>query len=318
VVKRFDDEIGTLIDSFNEMLIQIQDRNAELTQSRDELEDRVNARTRQLQEEVEERKRTQMVVNNLLMKISEDNEKLVRLDEMKSEFLSIVSHELRTPLTAITGYLKLLNGGSAGPLNETQKDFLQTVLRNSDRLFNLVNDLLDLSRLESGNVKLNLTTFDLGMILDQSVKGLRSLADQKKITLQVKRPDTPVSFEVDVQRLEQILVNLVGNSLKFTPNNGTIELGGRKETRAGTEGVLMWVKDTGVGIPLDALTKIFDKFYQVENSSTRKTGGTGLGLAITSKLVAAHNGAIWVESEQGKGSTFWIFLPLQQDRQSEV
>jgi len=102
VVKRFDDEIGILIDSFNEMLIQIQDRTTELTQNRDEMEDRVNARTRQLQDEVEERKRTQIVVNNLLMKISEDNEKLVRLDEVKSEFLSIVSHELRTPLTAIT------------------------------------------------------------------------------------------------------------------------------------------------------------------------------------------------------------------------
>jgi len=312
VVKRSDDELGVLVDSFNEMLAQVQGRDAALIKVKDELEVRVGERTRELQGEVDERRKAQHIVNNLLMKISEDNEKLVKLDQMKSDFLSIVSHELRTPLTAITGYLKLLAGGAMGPLNEGQKEFIQTVLRNSDRLYNLVNDLLDLSRLEAGKVQLMFAPVDVGKILSNSIQGLRSLATQKRIDLSIAPTPEGLALEADSGRLEQVLVNLLGNSLKFTPEGGKVEVGAKADEREGRAGVVFWVKDSGVGIPEEALGRIFDKFYQVENSSVRKTGGTGLGLAITQKLVEAHHGAVWVESELGIGTTFWVFLPAKR------
>ncbi len=318
VVKRQDDEIGTLVDFFNEMLRQIQDRETELTRSRDDLEDRVAARTRQLKAEVDERKKAQQVVSNLLMKISDDNEKLVRLDEMKSDFLSIVSHELRTPLTAISGYLKLLARGEPGPVNDTQKEYLQTVLRNSDRLNHLVNDLLDLSRLESGGIQLKYAHIDAGTLLEQSARGLRSLAEKKKVQLVVLKPSPPFLFEADEARMEQALVNLLGNSVKFTPAKGRVEIGARLEDRNGTTWAVLWIHDNGVGIPQESLQRIFDKFYQAENSSTRKAGGTGLGLAITQQLVEAHGGTIQVESRESQGSMFWISVPAVRPKETKA
>jgi signal transduction histidine kinase len=309
VAKHTDDEIGALIDSFNEMLVQINARDKDLVHSKDMMEQRVVERTRELLSEVEERKRAQQVVNNLLMKISEDNEMLLHLDQMKTDFLSIVSHELRTPLTAIMGYLKLLVGGAAGPVNDSQKEFLMTVTRNSERLYQLVNDLLDLSRFEAGKVQLFPSRVDMSRLMESSVANLRSLAGPKKIVLAVVEPESPIAIEADAGRLEQVLVNLVGNAVKFTPANGRVEVGVREADRDGSQGVELWVKDNGIGMSTESLTHIFDKFYQVENSSTRTAGGTGLGLSITQKLVEAHGGAITVESEEGKGSLFTIFLP---------
>jgi signal transduction histidine kinase len=309
VAKHTDDEIGALIDSFNEMLVQINTRDKDLVHSKDKMEQRVMERTRELQSEVEERKRAQQVVNNLLMKISQDNEMLMHLDQMKTDFLSIVSHELRTPLTAIMGYLKLLMGGAAGPVNDAQKEFLMTVTRNSERLYQLVNDLLDLSRLEAGKIQLMPTKVDVTRLLESSITNLHSLANPKKIVLAVVKPEESIFVEADAGRLEQVVVNLVGNAVKFTPANGRVEVGVRVADKEGSPGIELWVKDNGIGMSTESLTHIFDKFYQVENSSTRTAGGTGLGLSITQKLVEAHGGTITVESEEGKGSLFTIFLP---------
>lgn len=311
VAKHSDDEIGALIDSFNEMLVQINARDKDLVHARDMLEERVQERTRELQAEVEERKRAQQVVNNLLMKISQDNEMLLRLDQLKTDFLSIVSHELRTPLTAIMGYLKLLVGGAAGPVNEAQKEFLLTVMRNSERLYQLVNDLLDLSRLEAGKIQLMPSRIEVGRLLEGSIANLNSLADPKNIELAVVKPSQELFVEADASRLEQVVVNLVGNAVKFTPARGRVEVGARPFTQDGVPGVELWVKDNGIGIAPDALPHIFDKFYQAENSSTRTAGGTGLGLPITQKLIEAHGGWITVESVEGKGTTFRAFLPKE-------
>jgi len=311
VAKHSDDEVGALIDSFNEMLVQINARDKDLVHARDMLEQRVVERTRELQSEVEERKRAQQVVNNLLMKISEDNEMLMRLDQLKTDFLSIVSHELRTPLTAIMGYLKLLIGGAAGPVNDSQKEFLMTVTRNSERLYQLVNDLLDLSRLEAGKIQLQPTKVHINQLLESATTNLRSLAAPKGIELVVVKPEDELFLEADAGRVEQVVVNLVGNAVKFTPANGRVEVGVTEMDREGVQGVQLWVKDNGIGIAADAIAHIFDKFYQVENSSTRTAGGTGLGLPITQKLVEAHGGLISVESEEGKGTTFFIFLPKE-------
>jgi len=311
VAKHSDDEIGDLIDAFNEMLVQINARDKDLVHARDRMEQRVVERTRELQSEVEERKRAQQVVNNLLMKISEDNEMLLRLDQLKTDFLSVVSHELRTPLTAIMGYLKLLIGGAAGPVTETQKDFLSTVTRNSERLYQLVNDLLDLSRLEAGKVQLAPTKIGITRLLESSIRNLSSLADPKGIELVLAAPPEDIILEADPSRVEQVVVNLVGNAVKFTPSKGRVEVGARSVRKDGVEGVEIWVKDNGVGISKEALPHIFDKFYQAENSSTRTISGTGLGLSITQKLVEAHGGAIAAESAEGEGSAFRVFFPKQ-------
>jgi two-component system phosphate regulon sensor histidine kinase PhoR len=149
----------------------------------------------------------------------------------------------------------------------------------------------------------------MSRLMESSVANLRSLAGPKKIVLAVVEPESPIAIEADAGRLEQVLVNLVGNAVKFTPANGRVEVGVREADRDGSQGVELWVKDNGIGMSTESLTHIFDKFYQVENSSTRTAGGTGLGLSITQKLVEAHGGAITVESEEGKGSLFTIFLP---------
>jgi signal transduction histidine kinase len=311
VAKHSDDEIGALIDSFNEMLVQINARDKDLVHARDKLEQRVVERTRELQSEVEERKRAQQVVNNLLMKISEDNEALVRLDRLKSDFLSIVSHELRTPLTAIMGYLKLLIGGAAGPVNDTQKEFLRTVTRNSERLYQLVNDLLDLSRLEAGKIQLVPNKFNVAVFLESAIASLSSLANPKSIELVLVPPAGDVFIEADASRIEQVVVNLVGNAIKFTLAKGRVELGAREVVKEGVPGIDLWVKDNGIGMSAESLKHIFDRFYQAENSSTRVAGGTGLGLPITQKLVESHGGWVTVESEEGKGTTFLVFLPKE-------
>jgi signal transduction histidine kinase len=147
--------------------------------------------------------------------------------------------------------------------------------------------------------------------LESSTTNLRSLAAPKGIELVVVKPEGDIVIEADAGRVEQVVVNLVGNAVKFTPANGRVEVGAQTMDRDGVQGVQFWVKDNGIGIAADAIGHIFDKFYQVENSSTRTAGGTGLGLPITQKLVEAHGGLISVESEEGKGSTFFVFLPKE-------
>ena len=247
---------------------------------------------------------------NLLHQLNENQEQLRKLDGMKDDFLSTVSHELRTPLTSITGYLKLLTNGTGGPLTELQKEFSTTALRNAERLALLVNNLLDLSRLESGRNKLAPSTVAAGKLLDDSVVIIKNLADQKKIILLRQPVPAPeLMLTVDTEKIIRCLVNFLSNAIKFTPEGGTICVGAREGMHVGLNGVFLSVQDTGIGIPKDDLERVFDKFFQVDNTATRKANGTGLGLAIVKEIVQAHGGDVWAESEEGRGSTFQIFLP---------
>ena len=268
--------------------------------------------------DIAERRQREAALKEAMEKVAQQNVQLKKLDEMKDDFLSAASHELRTPLTSIKGYLKLLTGGMAGSLNDMQRDFAQTALANSDRLFDLVNDLLDLSRLESGRMTMHLASEPVDLVLRNAFGVVKNLAEQKGIELRVQSPGTTKNAFVDREKMERLLINYISNALKFTPQGGVIEIGTRAGIREGKTGWSWWVKDSGIGIPPEAQARVFDKFYQVENADTRRAGGTGLGLAICMRIAEAHGGTVWVESEKDKGSTFWAFTSDEKPKGVEV
>jgi PAS domain S-box-containing protein len=234
--------------------------------------------------------------------------RLKELDKLKSDFVSNVSHELRTPLTAIKGSVDNMLDGLTGDLNEKQSRYLVRIKSNTDRLARLINDLLDLSKIEAG-IELKPTNLDLATIAREVVESLRPLAAEKLITITIESPESALDAWADPDRIAEILMNLLGNAIKFTPTDGTVSL---SLQRNGAESVKVSVADTGPGIPFDEAGRIFDKFYQVTQAKKQKTEGTGLGLAITKALVEMHGGRIWLESEAGKGSIFSFTLPAEQ------
>jgi PAS domain S-box-containing protein len=227
------------------------------------------------------------------------------LDRMKTEFVSQVSHELRTPLTAIKGFTDLLLDGDAGEVNEEQEEYLQIVRQNVDRLVSLINDLLDISRIESGRIKLSLDAIDMGAIIQSVVATLRPLIQGKdqSITVEVA-PDLPQA-RGDHDRILQVVTNLVSNAYKYTPARGAI----RVEASRADDLVRVAVRDTGIGIPEEDIPKLFTRFFRVDSSLTREIGGTGLGLSIVKSIVELHGGTVSVESTPGSGSTFSFTLP---------
>lgn len=229
-----------------------------------------------------------------------------RLDAMKHEFVSAVSHELRTPLTAIRGALELLTTGEAGELPEDARPVVAMASRGSERLSRLVNDIIDLERLESGTFGLHPEPHDPGPLLIDAVESLAPLAREAGVRVVVDPGPDRVLVLCDGDRVTQALVNLVGNALKFTPPGGTVTL----STRASADTLQVSVSDTGRGIPASELLAIFERFHQVDPDDARQNAGTGLGLAITERIVHAHGGAIWAESTVGAGSTFCFTLPL--------
>lgn len=248
------------------------------------------------------------------------NQELRRIDQMKSEFVSVASHELRTPLSAIKNAVQLVLKRKAGDINETQAKFLSMAERNIDRLTNILNDLLNLSRIESGRIPLKFEELDLKGIVESTVSSFRPQAEGKSIRLAAGVPGDLPTVYGDREKIEQVLVNLIGNALKFTPEGGEIEIGAERVPAQDEEHggmVAVSVRDTGIGIPQEHLKSIFKKFYQVEGSLQRSVGGTGLGLAITKGLVELHHGSIWAESHPGKGSTFTFTLPISQGERRE-
>jgi signal transduction histidine kinase/putative methionine-R-sulfoxide reductase with GAF domain len=228
------------------------------------------------------------------------------LDRMKNEFVSMVSHELRTPLTSIKGYLDLLQTEQVGKLNDTQREFLNIVKTNTDRLVQLINDLLDLSRIEAGRIELRPQALDLARLIQSVVETMHPQlrAKQQNVVLAVS-PDLPPVWG-DHDRVIQILTNLVSNAHKYTPPNGKITIA----ARASDAWARVDVTDTGIGLSQKDITQLFSKFFRAQNRTVQNIPGTGLGLAITRSLVELHGGQIWVESTPGQGSTFSFTLPL--------
>lgn len=231
---------------------------------------------------------------------------------VKSEFVSNVSHELRTPLNAILGFSHLVLGNIYGSINEDQKYALEGVIRNADDLRKLIDNLLDLSKIESGKAPLKIAPVEIPALIEDISAGLQSLLEKKSLYLQYEKKALPL-IQSDGDKIKQILVNLLSNAIKFTPEGGvTVEM----EDRPERERVEIRLQDTGIGIKPEDLAKIFNAFHQVDGTPTREFGGSGLGLTIVKQLVDLLKGEISVESEYGKGSTFILSLPYRADERS--
>lgn len=289
------DEIGQLGDSFDQMAAAIQKRDQDLRELNAGLEQKVAERTDELRRQNEE-----------LEKARQRAEDATRL---KSEFLASMSHELRTPLNAITGFSQLLLAGTSGELNEKQNERMQRILANSNTLLQLINDLLDLSKIEAGRLEIVPAPFSVKEWSDGIKLQLEGLAQQKKIDFKINIDDRlPKVIEADSVRLKQIVTNLVSNAIKFTSEGSvTVNVNRHSDT---TWSIV--VSDTGIGIPSHALEYIFDEFRQVDGTWKREQGGTGLGLSIVRKLVVTMGGTIRVESKVNEGSTFTAILPLSE------
>ncbi|HLG72987.1 MAG TPA: ATP-binding protein [Chloroflexota bacterium] len=229
------------------------------------------------------------------------------LDRLKSEFVGVVSHELRTPLTSIKGSVELLLDADTGELNPTQRRFLSTIRRSSDRLIDLVNDLLDLSRLEAGRVQLDAHPVDARHLVEDTVNNLANLFAAKKQQVRTTCEADLPPILADRQRLQQVLVNLLGNASKYTPEGGEIHVTARRARES--ELVEIDVTDTGPGLTPDEQRRVFEKFYRAGDGLTQQQTGSGLGLTIARSLIELHGGTLTVESEPGRGSTFRIALP---------
>lgn len=219
---------------------------------------------------------------------------------MKNEFVSMVSHELRTPLTSIKGYVDLIVDGEAGEINDIQREFLQIVQENSDRLVSLINDMLDISRIESGRVHLKIEPLEIADVVQGVLDTFRTYADQQGVTLHSHIARNLPRVAADRDRVGQVLMNLVSNAIKYSPGGGSVTVAAKRRG----DKVHLEVTDTGIGISEENQRQLFTKFFRVDSSLTREIGGTGLGLSIVKSVVELHGGEIWVVSKEGEGSTF--------------
>lgn len=266
---------------------------------------------------------------SLYEEIKKSNQKLERLERLKSEFISIVSHELRTPLTAIKNSLDIVLSGKSGELTETMDKFMNMAKRNVTRLSGIINDLLDLSKIEAGKMDFKFEMIKIDTVIEYVKTSLEEMAKEKNLTLKTRIEDGGAEIYADSHRLEQVLTNLVSNAIKFTPENGQVEIRTAIMDAAEINHVEMFdtvlkqlhgkylvvcVKDNGIGISQENLAHVFDKFAQIENSLSRKVGGSGLGLPIARQLLDVHNGAIWCNSKPDKGSSFYFVVPVADEK----
>jgi PAS domain S-box-containing protein len=232
------------------------------------------------------------------------------IERMKDEFIAVVSHELRTPLTSIHTSLKLMATGRLGHLSEDGQQMLEVADENTDRLVRLVNNVLDLQRIESGEVTMEAQACNVADLIEKAAEAMQAIAQQHSVNIQTQA--TSLSIWADPDYIMQTLTNLMGNAIKFSPPGKTIciSVAGQAEESTHLQTALFCVEDQGQGIPADKLSSIFERFQQVDSSDSRKKGGTGLGLAICRKIVEQHGGSIWAESHLGKGSRFYFTVPL--------
>lgn len=235
------------------------------------------------------------------------------VDRLKSSFLATVSHELRTPLTSVIGYAEMLYEGLAGQLNNEQREYMQTILNKADQLLQLITSLLETSILESGPVALQRDPVALAPIIDRVVSGLGPQARARRVEVRPLDPELPRALG-DPRKIRQVLRNLIANAVKFTSESGTIEIAVQVGplSRHGSPaelGLRVMVADSGIGIPVENQELIFEPFFQVDSSSTRRYGGTGLGLTLAKSYIEANGGYIWVDSAPGQGSAFTFTIP---------
>jgi len=317
VQKQGNDEIGILIDGFNDMLTQIESRDEELEAHREHLEDAVATRTAELMQATE---------RAVLMAQQAETANIA-----KSAFLANMSHELRTPLNAVIGFSEVLIDKHFGDLNEEQEDYLNDILTSGRHLLSLVQDILDLSKVESGKMALELFEFNMRDLLKGSLIMIKEKAMKHGIQMSVEAEEIPEIVIADERKVKQIVFNLLSNAVKFTPDGGSIQIRAEVIDRhwlqenvpdTFSEGIFsiseddhqsyikVSVTDTGIGIQSDSLKRVLEPFQQEDTSTSRRFGGTGLGLSMCKELVELHRGVLWIESVIDKGSTFNFVLPL--------
>ena len=238
------------------------------------------------------------------------NRELKKLDQLKSDFIASVSHDIRTPLNSMQESIALILDGVVDVQQEKGKRVLEIAKRSIGRLSVMINDLLDFSKLEAGKLRLHIESCDVQILIDEVLGSLKSLADKKKVKFHFDPLNEFPKVACDPERMIQVLTNLVGNAIKFTPENGTISV---FLVQALNDRVQIVVADTGIGIAKEDLGRVFDRFEQVKGANPKDVKGTGLGLSICQELIKLHNGDIWAESELGKGSRFIISLPIRQN-----
>lgn len=247
-----------------------------------------------------------------MVSVLSDITKQKELDRLKANFVASVSHELRTPLVAIDKSISLILNKNAGEITPTQEQFLTIAARNLNRLSTLVNDLLDLSKLEAGRMELRRKLVPIAGVINESAAGLNNWAKTKSINLETKIQDGLPDVNIDPDRMIQVLNNLIGNAIKFTPTSGTITVEAILRQPGSEIGVS--VSDTGIGIAKENLTKVFDKFYQVGERVSSDINGTGIGLSIAKEIVELHGGKIWAESADNQGAKFIFTLPAKNNQ----
>ena len=297
-------EISDLARAINFMLERLRSYRQKVEGYQKELEDRVAERTRELERLVQEAK--------LLAQRAEASSR------SKSEFLANMSHELRTPLNHILGFTELIASKDCGDINDVQEEYLNDVLRASQHLLSLINDILDLSKVEAGKMDLDAAEVPIRALLEKSLSMVREKAIKHGTLLSLNIESAPDSLTGDERKLKQIMYNLLSNAVKFTPDGGKIEVGsairnghGRPQSSAEGKTLAVWVKDTGIGVEAHDLERIFAPFEQVEGSLSRKFQGTGLGLSLTRKMVELHGGSIQARSEgKDQGTIFEFTLPI--------
>lgn len=234
-------------------------------------------------------------------------EEVQKINKMKSEFISAVSHELRTPLTSIKGYASLLMTGKIGAIPDQVKERLDKINKHSDSLVKMINDLLDIARIESGKTEIHLSKHNLKPIVENVHDLLTPQLRENNIRWAAEIDAATPEIMIDKSLIERVFINLVGNAIKFTPPEGTITVRARLQDGM----VSIEVSDTGIGIAEEHLPKLFNEFYRVENEINQSVKGTGLGLSLVKNIVEAHGGKIWATSQLNKGTTFHFDLPLQ-------
>ena len=278
------DELESLGEEFNQMTTRLRESYAHL-------EEKVKARTHEL---------------------SDAFQQLEIANKHKSEFLANMSHELRTPLNAILGYTELIVDRIYGDVPDKIQEILERVGENGRHLLSLINDVLDLSKIEAGRLTLSLNDYSMQDLVQTIITSVESLGAEKNLVLRTEVPPDLVTGKGDEQRIAQVFLNLVGNAIKFT-DEGEVGI----EVATSNSSFLVSVSDTGPGLSEDHQQGIFEEFHQVDGSSTREKGGTGLGLSISKKIVEMHGGSIWVESTLGKGSIFFFTLPIRVEQQED-
>jgi len=281
-----DEEIISILASLIGQTLENARSFEEVFRSRQILETKIHERTKQLESALKE---------------------VQKISKTKSEFISAVSHELRTPLTSVKGYASILISGKLGDIPEKAKERLMKINKHSDKLVNFVNELLDLSRIESGRVEMKLTDCVLSEVIDSVGDLLTPQMRDKKIKWSSKVDENIPTLLLDDTQIDRIFINLISNAIKFTPEDGTISVNARlvKDT------VNVEVSDTGIGISQEDINRLFDEFFRVDNPINQEVKGTGLGLPLAKKIVEAHGGKMWITSKVNEGTTFHFTLPVR-------